>query len=323
MSDREFERRHAFTNLAESEINDLVAPAFGSKVLRSATPLSGGRVNSNYALDLNTGPPKAVLRLYARGPNTCRLERDVLYALEAHPLAAEVLYDGSGAPTPFLILGWIEGDTLDHVLVSTPDAAALGTQAGQTLASIHEIAFPASGFLGEGLQVTDPFPHGSAVFLSFVSPALEGRAGQRLGTERTAELNSFIQWAAPLLDQLPETACLVHSDFNPPNLMAHEGQLSGVLDWEFAHAGSPLTDIANMLRPRPYQPPAFDAAFVSTYEKAAGPLPQNWQSLSRILDMMAQIEMLDAPEDRPSIFKWATDRITDTIAFVEKNTLKR
>jgi len=34
---------------------------------------------------------------------------------------------------------------------------------------------------------------------------------------------------------------------------------------------------------------------------------------------MAQIEILDAPEDRPGIFKWATERIVETIAFVEKN----
>lgn len=282
--------------------------------------LSGGRVNSNYALNLKVAPFKAVLRLYARGQHTCRMERDILRTLEDRVPVAKVLLDGSKHTPPFLVLSWIDGETLDDTLAQqTRDPEILGSQAGHALANIHQIDFPQAGFFGKDLKIEKPFPLGTKSFLAFVTPALDARAGTRLGTRRTDQLRQFSQWAAPYLDRLPNRACLVHSDFNPPNLMALHGHLAGVLDWEFAHAGTALSDIANMLRHRPYQPPQFDDAFIGAYEADAGALPDHWRSLARILDLMAQIEMLDAPEDRPGIFKWAIERIEDTISFVEQD----
>jgi aminoglycoside phosphotransferase (APT) family kinase protein len=248
------------------------------------------------------------------------MERDILQALEDRVSVAKVLLDGSENAQPFLVLSWVNGETLDHTLdQQSRNPAKLGSQAGNVLADIHKLGFPEAGFFGEDLKIEKPFPLGKDSFLSFVAPALDGRAGERLGADRTGHLRQFCRWAAPLLDQLPTRACLIHSDFNPPNIMIYHGELAGVLDWEFAHAGTPLTDIANMLRPRPYQPPEFNEAFIAAYEAKAGPLPPSWQSLSRILDLMAQIEMLDASEDRPGIFKWAIERVEDTMRFVEED----
>ncbi|MDF1848216.1 MAG: phosphotransferase [Parvibaculaceae bacterium] len=306
--------------MSDNEIEALIRPRFGSDALEQTTLLSGGRINSNYALSLKVEPFNAVLRLHARGQSTCRMERDILRNLEGQIPVAKVLHDGSDTTHPFLVLSWINGETLDHTLdQQCRNPAKLGSQVGEVLANIHQIEFPETGFFGHDLKVEKPFPSGKESFLSFVGPALEARAGKRLGPDRTEHLQEFSQWAAPLLDQLPKRACLVHSDFNPPNMMIHHGELAAVLDWEFAHAGTPLTDIANMLRPRAYQPTGFDDAFIAAYETAAGPLPPHWQSLSRILDLMAQIEMLDAPEERPSIFKWAIERVDDTIRFVESS----
>lgn len=288
--------------------------------MEKSTLLSGGKINSNYALSLKVEPFNAVLRLYARGQSTCRMERDILRTLNDQVPTAKVLLDGSENAQPFLVLSWVNGETLDNTLnQQSRNPANLGSQAGDVLADIHKLDFPDAGFFGEGLKIENPFPLGQESFLSFIGPSLDARAGSRLGAERTDHLRQFTLWAAPLLDQLPESACLIHSDFNPPNLMVFHGKLAAVLDWEFAHAGTALTDIANMLRPRSYQPPEFNEAFIAVYEAKAGALPPNWQSLSRILDLMAQIEMLDAPEDRPGIFKWAIERIEDTISFVESD----
>ncbi len=43
---------------------------------------------------------------------------------------------------------------------------------------------------------------------------------------------------------------LVHSDFNAKNLLVdlETSQVCGVLDWEFAHAGSPYADLGNLTR---------------------------------------------------------------------------
>ena len=44
--------------------------------------------------------------------------------------------------------------------------------------------------------------------------------------------------------------CLVHGDFNVKNLLLDPGnwQVTALLDWEFAHAGTPFTDLGNLLR---------------------------------------------------------------------------
>lgn len=319
-NDLPFERRLEFIDLSLSEISDLISPAFGSNALETAQPLSGGRVNSNYALNLRTQPSKAVLRVYARGRAPCRLECQILRMLEGAVPVPKVLLDGSNHDLPFLVLNWVEGQTLDEVLrKGSGETPSLATDIGTTLAAIHAHTFLDAGFLADGLQVTEPINMGAAGFHSFADPALAGRAGDRLGTERLTRLREFIDWAVPHLEKQTVQPCLVHSDFNPPNLMVRDGHVTGVMDWEYAHAGNRLTDIANMLRARAFQPLEFDNAFVSAYEAAASALPEHWQSLSRIIDLLSQLELLDGPDERPAIFIWAIERIDNTIRFVEDN----
>ena len=42
----------------------------------------------------------------------------------------------------------------------------------------------------------------------------------------------------------------MHCDLNPKNLLVDPdtSAVTGVLDWEFAHAGHPSTDLGNLLR---------------------------------------------------------------------------
>ena len=276
MTDRRLERRHAFVTLRDEQIKALVAPIFGSKALLKAAPLTGGKVNSNYKLTLNGIPGTAVLRLYARGRKTCQLERDVLGRVRGTLPAPAVLHDGSEHELPFLITSWVPGTLLSTALSnSQKDHCSLGQNAGSALAKTHAVTYSKSGFFGPGLDIRETFQPGQAALLSFVRPALEGRASKRLGADLTERLQTLIGWSAPFLDDLPSQASLIHSDFNPPNLMTENGRISGVLDWEFAHAGNPLTDIANMLRPRDYQSPEFNKGFIEAYENANGPLSNN------------------------------------------------
>jgi len=42
----------------------------------------------------------------------------------------------------------------------------------------------------------------------------------------------------------PQKLALLHGDYRLPNLMWHEGKISGILDWELATLGDPLSDLA-------------------------------------------------------------------------------
>jgi hygromycin-B 4-O-kinase len=48
-----------------------------------------------------------------------------------------------------------------------------------------------------------------------------------------------------LVEDCPEERGLVHGDFGSNNVLAHEGRISAVVDWDCAMVGDPLYDVAN------------------------------------------------------------------------------
>jgi Ser/Thr protein kinase RdoA (MazF antagonist) len=104
--------------------------------------------------------------------------------------------------------------------------------------------------------------------------------------------------AQALLDEVGR-ACLVHSDFNPKNSLISpaSGELTGLLDWEFAHAGSPMEDLGNLLR---FDRDArFAGAVVDGYLEMAGYLdglggtsgPKRLLDLAGPADLAALVEL--------------------------------
>lgn len=104
--------------------------------------------------------------------------------------------------------------------------------------------------------------------------------------------------AQGLLDEV-DRACLVHSDFNPKNLLINPvtGELTGLLDWEFAHAGIPTADLGNLLRF--HRDPSFVGGVVDGYLELAGHLDglgcatgrRRLLDLARAADMVALVEL--------------------------------
>ena len=96
--------------------------------------------------------------------------------------------------------------------------------------------------------------------------------------------------AQVLLDSVPR-ACLVHSDLNPKNLLLDPDTLAltGVLDWEFAHAGHPFTDLGNLLRFD--RAPAFAEAVLAAYAARRGTPPQEALGLARAADLWALVDL--------------------------------
>jgi aminoglycoside phosphotransferase (APT) family kinase protein len=96
--------------------------------------------------------------------------------------------------------------------------------------------------------------------------------------------------AQSLLDTVPRT-CLVHSDLNPKNLLldAETLELTGVLDWEFAHAGHPFTDLGNLLRFD--RDEAFTGTVLAAYAERRGTAPDAALALARAADLWALVDL--------------------------------
>ena len=112
---------------------------------------------------------------------------------------------------------------------------------------------------------------------------------------------------------LGASAALVHSDYKGSNLLLRQtsGQweVAAVLDWEFAHAGTPLVDIGILLRDADTLPSGFAPAFAAAYRAAGGSLPTEWRQIAQLLDFMNYCEFLNGPDARGGLHEYALGRI--------------
>ncbi len=93
--------------------------------------------------------------------------------------------------------------------------------------------------------------------------------------------------------------CLVHSDVNPKNLLVDPDTLevTGLLDWEFAHAGHPYTDLGNLLRFD--RQPAFVEAVLDAYVARHGGAPGEALDLARAADLWALVDLASRRGQNP------------------------
>ena len=117
--------------------------------------------------------------------------------------------------------------------------------------------------------------------------------------------------AQTLLDTVPRV-CLVHSDLNPKNLILDPAGLSvaAVLDWEFAHAGHPFTDLGNLLRFD--REPAYAESVLGAYADRRGTPPEVALPLARAADLFALVELATRRAANPVAAR--ADRLLRAIA---------
>ncbi len=93
--------------------------------------------------------------------------------------------------------------------------------------------------------------------------------------------------------------CLVHSDLNPKNLLVDPETLrvTGLLDWEFAHAGLPVTDLGNLLRFD--RDPAFVDAVLTVHRDTVPDAGDDLLTRARAADLRALVELAARRGENP------------------------
>jgi Ser/Thr protein kinase RdoA (MazF antagonist) len=320
--ERGWQRRHSFVELPDRELGRLVVRALPGARVVGARPLTAGLRNTNYRVDLASGAA-VVLRLYVADPEACGREAAVLSAVAGRVPAPRLLYSDPTATPPFSLLEWLDGMPLHEVLdgADVPTAGELAGVCGTALARIHEIHFPAPGFLGPELRVIRPMPTWAAALLE----TLAGPVEASLGPELAAAVREIVESNAGFVHAVWSEAMLVHADYKPWNLLARQGppaspsapvstsapdaadtpgsgagawRLTGILDWEFACAGCKLIDFATFLRDEEGRPAGFGDAFASAYLAAGGTLPNDWRRLTRLVDLLNLMQLLRSGDPR-------------------------
>ncbi|MEZ5095195.1 MAG: phosphotransferase [Nocardioides sp.] len=215
-------------------------------------PIDGGWSGETFLGRVGESP--VVVRLYAgrsaaRGPDAVDVDAALLRLLRGIVPVPQVLEvrRPSGELPALLVTEHLSGTPAAALLphLDRRDRARLGDRLGAVLDRLAHVPTPRAGvFRGPDLRI-EPFAVDAVPgWVAAQLPALttwEQPARHRL--ERLADL------AQDLLDTVPRTS-VAHSDFNPKNLLVDPETLAvtGVVDWEFAHSGSPYTDVGNLLR---------------------------------------------------------------------------
>jgi aminoglycoside phosphotransferase (APT) family kinase protein len=310
------ERRSPLVDLSRQQLEATLRSFVPSASLLSHGLAQSGRSNTNYMLETSEG--KFVLRVHARDDGLAAKER----ALHEHcrrlvPLAP--LVGTSAGSTSFghacSLLEFVEGDTLESVLLAgaSERLEAAACNLGHALAQLVTCQFEHAGDLAadpSGRLVVRPWP-----FDDFEQRALfESPAAARLGPLRD-ELWTFLARARQRY-QHAAGPHLVHGDFNPSNvLIAEDGEISAILDWEFAHSGNVWADIGNLLRQRGVPlPGSFTSQLLEGLNDGGFKPSKDWHALSLLADLSSALEFLSSAEDRPQTHARALSQIRGTLA---------
>ncbi|GAA4694714.1 phosphotransferase family protein [Nocardioides conyzicola] len=245
----------------------------------SLEPLEGGWSGETFVAE--AGGERTVVRIYggSRGPAAHEIDAAVLRLVRGLLPVPEVLEvrRASGELPALLVTSFLPGVRADLLLPTLDDTGlrTAGESVGRVVATLGGMPMLDRGVFVDGDLTVERF--------ELELPASLGEVGAA---------------AEALLDEETRT-CLVHSDLNPKNLLLDPDTLAvtGVLDWEFAHAGHPFTDLGNVLRFD--REPAYVEGVLTTYAGLRGTPPERALDLARAADLYALSELASRAGQNP------------------------
>jgi aminoglycoside phosphotransferase (APT) family kinase protein len=209
------------------------------------------------------------------------------------PAVLEVRRANADLGTPaLLVTSYLPGTRLDLLLPSADDAtiATIGTNLGAVLARLAQVPTLRPGELRDGDLRIGPMPEACADLPTWVDGHLDAPALREWSEDERAGLREVAERGQDLLD-LEDLTCLVHSDFNPKNLLVDPGtgEVTGVLDWEFAHSGSRYSDLGNLLRFDRH--PGLVAAVLEAFTAGVVGAPDDVLDRARAADVFALVDL--------------------------------
>jgi aminoglycoside phosphotransferase (APT) family kinase protein len=243
-----------------------------------------------YARSIERGDD-VVLRVYGarhRGPEAPGVHASVLRLVRGvvpAPELVEVREPVPGRHGGLVVTTAVPGQVLADVLHGCDNdlTGSLARSLGEALGRMSGIAMSGPGdFLDHtlGRRIWEP---GAESLVTWLDMWVHREPLARLGAD-LARLRTACEEADSLLAVAPR-ACLVHGDLSPRNVMCDPatGEITGIIDWEFAHSGHPMEDAGHQMREHP------GSLFTTTMLETMGPwLPRNEQADVEVLRRRAR-----------------------------------
>ncbi len=209
----------------------------------TARLVTGGNRYRSWALDVEMGDG-TVRPLYLRH----QMPRPP--SAEPYTLAREALIyraiDGRGIPAPRLVAVHPDGHTILSERVAgraemrrldDPEHRVTVVQDFvRAIAALHKLDI--TGLSLDGLDAT------SSIATCVAHEIAVWRAMYEESGRRDALIDLALGWLEANLPQPAEPAVLAHGDAGPGNFLFEGGRMTALLDWELAHLGDPMEDIA-------------------------------------------------------------------------------
>jgi aminoglycoside phosphotransferase (APT) family kinase protein len=285
--------------------------------LSTLTPLDGGWSGETFLADV--AGERCVVRVYAnpghRGAAAAEVDAALLRLVRGLLPVAEVLELRRAEPAAdrpaLLVTSFLPGERGDLLLPRLDRAArvGLGQRLGTLLADVGGMPMLAAGpFVDAELRIGsfEPDLDGLPEAVEQAEPALGWWTPDEL-----AGLREVAVEGQALLDTVTRR-CLVHGDLNPKNLLVDPDSLTitGLVDWEYAHAGHPFTDLGNLLRFD--RDEAYAEAVLAAYTFRRGGTATQALALARAADLWALLDLAGRRAENPVAER--ADRLLRTIA---------
>lgn len=265
----------------------------------SLTPLAGGHSGRTFLSEV--AGERTVVRIYppgeARGAEAPDVDAAVLRLVRGLLPVPEVFDvrrgDADSGQPGLLVMSCMPGERGDDVVtrIDEDGMRRFGRAMGHAAATLAGMPMVRPGRFADAELSLAPLP--GADLAEWVSTRLPGWTA----TDRE-RLAKVAEEAQDLLDRL-DRACLVHSDLNPKNVLVDPVslELTAVIDWEFAHAGHPWTDVGNLLRFERH--PAYVAAVLEAWTQLRGGSTEALLDGARAADLWALVDLASRVGSHP------------------------
>ena len=216
------------------ELRAWVEATAATRVRRAHRHLAGASRQA-WSIDSDAGG-LFLMRDNLGGSGGSARDATVLRALRDTPIPVPHVY-GNDAALGTLLLERVEGHSDFPAIDDDAERESTAQHLMQLTAALHALD-PA------GLDIDHLGPPAAAVDPATAQLAHAQGAAKLLG-ERAAPLFLFaLAWLARNTPPPPPQVSLVHSDMGPGNFIFAGGRVRAILDWEVAHWGDPMEDLA-------------------------------------------------------------------------------
>ena len=176
--------------------------------------------------------------------------------------------------------------------------------------------FKKSGFFNERFEFHQVFENFGQGYVDYINSCLDQKlVKERMGTELPSAIKSLIKSHQQRLLDLRSVKCLLHSDFNPKNILVDGDEVAAVIDWDWSCSGHPCADLGNFFRFEDDYPDGFQEAFMVGYRQYGGELEEDWEEIAKLLDLASMCSFLSRPGELTKTTKTALEVCHQTLRF--------